>query len=514
MFRKQGRGEVRVSAIAEVTPKGFHLEIEVEEAVHLAAPVNVLDISLVCSETKRRHHHTAKFSATQHPREHVKVDWDVSSVHANGGTVVIRFHRGSRKDAALGAVSFPVSDVVSDDVPTGGWFHLLPEPAGSSQHFRCATVPGPSKSAPNVPPNQLENLRLREPGHSLLPPHSLLDVKLTRVLGEGTYGKVVLAVDGQDSSFAIKGMSKAVAIEKEEVEQIMIERKVLIQFRHPFVIRLLSTFETRQNIFFCMEPLLGGSMVDHAGKPMSATAVSFYGAEILLGLWHLHDCGVIYRDLKLENVLLDTAGHVRLADFGLAKILDSNQNQAHTFCGTPEYVAPEMLAGSPYGRSVDFWSLGVLLFRLRTGSFPFRRDETDEPDVIYRAVRTTSTVVLPTNVDSASVRTIQGLLKQDVKTRLGCDMQRGAEDLRAAPLFSRVNWAQLSRRGKNPPLKPTPQRLSMTALDSDTVGEEVFTLDDAPKSTISDTDQTKFAGFSWSQDIERDELLGLRSSTR
>ena len=144
----------------------------------------------------------------------------------------------------------------------------------------------------------------------------------------------------------------------------MTEKKILSEFRHPYLVHLFSTFETQSHVYFCLEPLLGGSLGDIAprGTPVAARTATFYTAEALLGLWFLHDCGVIYRDLKLENILLDSHGHLRLADFGLAKVLEEGRDTTSTLCGTPDYVAPEMIRGNEYNRAVDLWSLGVLLY--------------------------------------------------------------------------------------------------------------------------------------------------------
>lgn len=523
MLRKQPRGELRVLVAAESTATGYKLEVKVEEAVNLVSPATLIETALVTPNGKRCHCHTAKFKALQHPRSEHAVAWTVSTANGDGAVVVIRYHRKSTKaKVSLGTVAFPLADVLSNDVTTAGWFHLMPEPIGATQHFRCTNVPGPGVCSPALPRGHLSRIREGESGHRVLSPLSLLDVRLTRTLGTGSYGKVMLAIDRSGAQFAIKGLSKAATVAKDEVEQVLVERQVLTQFHHPSIARLFSTFATDNFLYFCLEPLLGGRLADVAveGKGLSSAAIAFFGAEMLLGIWHLHDCGVIHRDISLDNVLLDGSGHLRLADFGLAKIL-TTEHTTRTFCGTPEFVAPEMLAGGSYGRSVDYWALGVLLYRLRIGAFPFPRGTDADPEGIYVAVRGEVVPKLPHSLDSSCAHAIQGLLAYDIKSRLGCDMHRGGEELRAAPLFAKTNWAVVARRGKRPPIKPpktkpkaSKTRPPETALCDATKGETMFSLDPIAERDLRDADRGLFSGFSWSQDHERDELLGLRTSPR
>eukprot|EP00038_Savillea_parva_P003819 m.130646 g.130646 ORF g.130646 m.130646 type:complete len:994 (+) comp11288_c0_seq6:213-3194(+) len=526
LFRKQPRGEVQIMASAEPIAAGYYrTHVVVQGAVRLVAPACWIDMSVV-THGRRQHHVSVKFAPAQHPRHEQDVTWQIPRADAaDNATVVVRYYGKSRSDPPLGVLTIPVLDIASDDVTTDGWFHLLPESSSSSllalssalatptvvPYFRCNDPPGPSKAAIELPPNQVEAMSRRDRSERLMPPHSLLDVKVSRVLGAGTYGKVVLAVDSLGNEFAIKAMSKADAIQKDEVEQVMTERLILSRFRHTFVARLFSSFDTDAFLYLCLEPLLGGSLesVAKEGKPLSAKAVAFYGGEILLGLWYLHDCGVIYRDLKLENVLLDSAGHLRLADFGLAKVLPEGTLETHTFCGTPEYVAPEMLSGGSYGRSVDCWSLGVLLYRLRVGSFPYPRRHNDDAEAVYDALRNNKRVAMPPFMDKKCATAIAGFLTLDHKTRLGCDLQRGAEDIRATPLFSRTNWVQLARRGKKPPISVS----AAVAKQGRTVanpqsGEAIFSLGGAQR-PVTDDDQARFEGFGWSLDHERDAALGL-----
>jgi serine/threonine protein kinase len=517
LLRQQPRGEVRVSAVAEPTTTGYRVELMVEEAVHLVAPATLIDIAMVTSDGKHAMHYTAEFNASRNPRHEHVATRSVHKSSVEGASVTIRFYSSSFTEPTLGTVAFSLADVLSDDVTTAGWFHLLPEPAALTQHFRCSSIPGPSKCTPTLVRERLNSIQRRVSGVHVPAPRSLLDVTLSRTLGCGSYGKVILATDDRGNQFAIKGLSKAATIAHDDVQQVLVERQVLTQFRHPTIARLFSTFDTDNFLYFCLEPLLGGSLADIAveGVELPPAAVAFFGGEILLGLWWLHDSGAIHRDMKLDNVLIDDAGHLRLADFGLAKILPWDTHTTRTFCGTPEYVAPEMLAGGAYGRSVDYWALGVLLYRLRIGAFPFPRGTDDDPEVIYRATSAKAPVMVPKGVDSACAHAIQGLLTRSVKNRLGCDMYRGGEDLRAAPLFASIDWSELARRETPVPLRVEVEDAQGPPRDTsegDVVGETMFMLDPTAEYDLADGDNDPFDGFTWSQNHELLELLGLRLS--
>eukprot|EP00010_Vexillifera_abyssalis_P003238 CAMPEP_0201563220 /NCGR_PEP_ID=MMETSP0173_2-20130828/79762_1 /ASSEMBLY_ACC=CAM_ASM_000268 /TAXON_ID=218659 /ORGANISM="Vexillifera sp., Strain DIVA3 564/2" /LENGTH=257 /DNA_ID=CAMNT_0047977873 /DNA_START=204 /DNA_END=974 /DNA_ORIENTATION=+ len=177
---------------------------------------------------------------------------------------------------------------------------------------------------------------------------------------------------------------------------------------------------------------------------MTKKVVQFFAAELLLALEHLHACGVIYRDLKLENVLLDQEGHVCLADFGLAKMLEKGTTRTSTICGTPGYLAPEILAGKPYGRGVDLWSLGVLIYELSTGVNPFLSNTTQETlkNIVYLQVR------YPRELFSAPlIDLLQSLIERDPHQRITI------EKMRAHPYFKGISWHKLLTRRVKPPFK-------------------------------------------------------------
>ena len=208
-----------------------------------------------------------------------------------------------------------------------------------------------------------------------------------RVVGKGSFGKVMqVRMKKTGKIYAMKMLSKQHIVENNEIEHTMSERAILEKIHHPFLVNLNYSFQTEDKLYFILDFVNGGELFYHLQKEkrFSFERARFYAAEILLGLEALHNAGIIYRDLKPENLLLNSDGHICITDFGLSKQgLNTPNDKTDTFCGTPEYLAPEILLGQGYGKGVDWWSFGSLLYEMLTGLPPFYSQDVQE---MYRKI--------------------------------------------------------------------------------------------------------------------------------
>lgn len=246
------------------------------------------------------------------------------------------------------------------------------------------------------------------------------DLILGKNLGKGTFGsvrEVTLKKLAKSPIFALKTVSKRDMEELKQTKHIESERLILEIIDHPFIIRCISQFEDQKNIYFLFERAEGGELFRNLQKQGRFTSyhVRFYLCEILLALRYLHINDIVYRDLKPENILLSRNGHIRLIDFGFSKIIEDNRT--YTLCGTPEYVAPELLLNkrNGYGKSIDWWALGILIYELLTGHPPFN---DTEPCNIYKKI-IKNDVDFPYFIEEQSKRLILELLESKPSRRLG-----------------------------------------------------------------------------------------------
>lgn len=335
------------------------------------------------------------------------------------------------------------------------------------------------------------------------PPAPPVTVKFTpdqfqmlKVLGKGSFGKVMLAeLKGKNKFYAVKVLKKDVVLEDDDVECTMIEKRVLaLGCSHPYLTHLHSTFQTPSHLYFVMEYLNGGDLMFHiqlSGK-FEMPRAQFYAAEILLGLQFLHSNGIIYRDLKLDNVLLDRDGHIKIADFGMCKERIFGENRASTFCGTPDYIAPEILKGLKYTASVDWWSFGVLLYEMMIGQSPFHGD--DEEDLFHSI--TNDTPHYPRWLPKEAGSILSLLFERQPNDRLGMPTCP-AGPIRAVPYFRNIEWEKLEKKQVDPPFKPKIKSDSdISNFDTDFTMEKV-TLTPPDKDLLKTMNQRLFHGFTF-----------------
>ena len=209
--------------------------------------------------------------------------------------------------------------------------------------------------------------------HKAVKAVSLEDFKILKVIGRGSFGKVCLVeYKPTKEIYAMKSMKKDMLIEHEQIDNILLEKEILQTIEHPFLCGLVFCFQTLQRVYFIMPFLSGGEIFQQLRKSKTFTeeTVRFYGAQIAIAIDYLHKKGIAYRDLKPENVLIDNTGYLRLADFGMAKKLNEGE-KAMSFCGTPEYLAPEIITGEGHNKAADWWSFGILLYEMLCGVPPF-----------------------------------------------------------------------------------------------------------------------------------------------
>ncbi|XP_022167465.1 putative protein kinase C delta type homolog isoform X2 [Myzus persicae] len=324
------------------------------------------------------------------------------------------------------------------------------------------------------------------------------DFNFLKVLGKGSFGKVLLAeLKGTDYYYAVKCLKKDVVLEDDDVECTLIERKVLaLGTNHPYLCHLFCTFQTESHLFFVMEYLNGGDLMFHIQQSgrFDEGRSRFYASEIVSGLKFLHKKGIVYRDLKLDNILLDFNGHVRIADFGMCKLQIYLDKTADTFCGTPDYMAPEIIKGQKYNQSVDWWSFGILLYEMLVGKSPF--SGCDEDALFWSICNEQPQYPRYLSVDSKSV--LVALLDKDATKRLGSlEANHSAEDVIRHPFFSSMDWCKLERRELEPPYMPRVYHPLDTHYFDKHFTKEKPRLTPVDKTILQSMDQSQFDGFTY-----------------
>uniref|UniRef100_A0A8C8IQ63 protein kinase C n=1 Tax=Oncorhynchus tshawytscha TaxID=74940 RepID=A0A8C8IQ63_ONCTS len=330
------------------------------------------------------------------------------------------------------------------------------------------------------------------------------DFDLIRVIGRGSYAKVLLVrLKKNEQIYAMKVVKKELVHDDEDIDWVQTEKHVFEQAStNPFLVGLHSCFQTESRLFLVIEYVNGGDLMFHMQRQrkLPEEHARFYAAEICIALNFLHEKGIIYRDLKLDNVLLDHEGHIKLTDYGMCKEGIRPGDTTSTFCGTPNYIGPEILRGEDYGFSVDWWALGVLMFEMMAGRSPFDII-TDNPDMnteeyLFQVILE-KTIRIPRSLSVKAASVLKGFLNKDPKERLGCQDQTGFADIKSHTFFRSIDWDQLEKKQMAPPFKPQiTDDYGLENFDTQFTNEPVqLTPDD--EDIIKRIDQSEFEGFEY-----------------
>uniref|UniRef100_A0A8C1JQX7 protein kinase C n=1 Tax=Cyprinus carpio TaxID=7962 RepID=A0A8C1JQX7_CYPCA len=330
---------------------------------------------------------------------------------------------------------------------------------------------------------------------------SVTDFKCVAVLGRGHFGKVLLAeYKTTGEMFAIKALKKGDIVARDEVDSLMCEKRIfetVNSVRHPFLVNLFACFQTKEHVCFVMEYAAGGDLMMHIHADVFSEPRSiFYAACVVLGLEFLHDHKIVYRDLKLDNLLLDTEGYVKIADFGLCKEGMGFRDRTSTFCGTPEFLAPEVLTETSYTRAVDWWGLGVLIFEMLVGESPFPGD--DEEEVFDSIVN--DEVRYPKFLSTEAISIMRRLLRRNPERRLGAG-ERDAEEVKRHPFFRNMDWTALLAKKIRPPFLPTIKgREDVSNFDNEFTSEAPILTPPREPRVLTVSEQEMFVDFDYIAD--------------
>ena len=310
--------------------------------------------------------------------------------------------------------------------------------------------------------------------HKTIKTVELDDFQIMKVLGRGSFGKVCLVqYKPTKEYYAMKSLKKDVLLDQDQVESTILEKKILQSLDHPFLVGMVFCFQTEERIYFIMPFVRGGELFQHlrTEKFFKEDKARFYAASIGMALDYLHNHGIIYRDIKPENILIGEDGYLKLIDFGMAKMVKGNE-KATSFCGTPEYLAPEIITGEGHNRAADWWSYGILLFEMLCGIPPFYCENTERMyDLITNAeLRFPKRIPMSDNAKDL----IKKLLIKKQDKRLG--VNKGFEEIKAHPFFQGFDFDALFNKKMEAPFIPKLSgSLDVGNFDEEFTSEEIAT---------------------------------------
>lgn len=278
---------------------------------------------------------------------------------------------------------------------------------------------------------------------------AIADFNLGKTLGTGAFGRVRFVTYKQTGKFyALKTLKKAAIIKMKQVDHIVSEKAILAQMKHPFIVNMYGSFHDSRYIHMLLEYIVGGEFFTHLRKAgrFDNDQSCFYAAQIAAIFEYCHSQNIVYRDLKPENILINGDGYVKLTDFGFAKVIE---HRTYTLCGTPEYIAPEVLLNKGHGKPVDWWTLGILIYEMIVGYPPF---VDEDPMGIYQKILS-GKIVFPKIFDKEAKSLVKKLLTADLGKRFG-NLKNGAQDIKEHKWFKDIVWEDLLAKKVTAPFKP------------------------------------------------------------
>ena len=375
----------------------------------------------------------------------------------------------------------------------------IPHTSGCSQNINSSQICSNSESLHKPLTRQLQSPEI-DNSKACRQNKTSENYRFVAVLGRGHFGKVLLGEDRDTQKLiALKALKKRDIIAREEVESLMAERRIfqtINEVQHPFLINLISCFQTESHVCFVMEYASGGDLMLHIHSDVfSEPRACFYSSCVVLGLHYLHSKGIVYRDLKLDNLLLDEEGYLKIADFGLCKEGMWYGSRTSTFCGTPEFLAPEVLTETSYTRSVDWWGLGVLIYEMLVGESPFPGE--DEEEVFDSIVN--DNVRYPRFLSNEAITIMRRLLRRNPERRLGSTIH-DADDIKKQSFFrvNGINWESLLGKHVQPPFKPCiKDRYDVSNFDEEFTNEQPILSLPKNRKMLSERDQSLFKEFDY-----------------
>lgn len=275
------------------------------------------------------------------------------------------------------------------------------------------------------------------------------DFELGKTLGTGAFGRVRFVTHkATQNHYALKTLKKASIMKMKQVDHIVSEKRILSSLSHPFIVNMYGAFHDPRYLYMVLEYIVGGEFFTHLRKMtrFDNDTAMFYAAQITAIFEYCHSKNIVYRDLKPENILINVDGYVKLTDFGFAKVIE---HRTYTLCGTPEYIAPEVLLNKGHGKPVDWWTLGILIYEMIVGFPPF---VDEDPMGIYQKILS-GKITFPKSFDKNAKGLVKKLLTADLGKRYG-NLKSGVDDIKQHKWFKDLVWEDLLAKKMSAPFIP------------------------------------------------------------